>query len=183
MGGASGGSVWRPAAPGTGSKRTRIDRLSTGVQRHHLHVQLAGASAVFIGYALLPRRLAAVPRLPDQLLDFQEQSRIRNQLHKIEAHRANRQREAGAGLASNLDHFQVLVHHHSGWAVLRQEYAINLFPHVRPVQQLRGRDGAAVCRRVPARTVGARVEQVRLPRRFPLGIDSVLAVHHRKQVA
>ena len=106
---------------------------------------------MFVRYALLPRRLAALPRLLDQLLDFQEQSGVGNQLHEIEAHLSNRQREVGAGLASDLEDLQVLVHHHAGRAVLRQEYAIDLFPHVRAVPQFRSRRRGGAARRAPRR--------------------------------
>ena len=144
-GGASGGSASRPAAPGTGSKRTRTDRFC---------LESSGTTSTFKPPALPScsygtrscRAGSPVFRdLLDQLLDFQKQSSIGNQLHEIEAHLSNRQREVGTRLAPNLEHLQVLVHHHTGRAVLRQEYAIDLFSHVRAVPQFRSGAGGGGC--------------------------------------
>jgi hypothetical protein len=63
---------------GKGSKRTRIDRLA-GVQRHASRFRSPAAPVVHTlsRRAGSPRR----PRLLDQLLDFEEQSSVGNQLH------------------------------------------------------------------------------------------------------
>jgi hypothetical protein len=92
---------------------------------------------VFVRNALAPRRLAALPRLLDQSLDFQEQSSVSNQLCKVEADLANRQREVGTGLASDLEYLQIVVNHDTSGAVLRQEYAIDFFPTIDAAPQLR----------------------------------------------
>src|SRR2546427_10038103 len=48
-----------------------------------VHVQSAGASALFVRYALLPRRLAALPRLPDQLRSEEHTSELQSQSNLV----------------------------------------------------------------------------------------------------